>query len=112
MNLTFTKKRIAIYSLAIGFIIQIPTTILIHLRALEEDLLTTWGFTLLGSLIRTIFLAILIFFFWTYTRWVAATAEKAGRSYLGFVLIAISFTPIAWIIVLLFKKPETPSVSH
>ena len=56
--------------------------------------------------------SLFVFLMWVYVRWVASTAEKAGRSYVGFMLVAILFAPIAWIIVLLFQKPQnTPSSS-
>ena len=60
---------------------------------------------LLG-LIFTVPYTFSIFVVWVFVRWVASTAEKAGRSYVGFMIIAILIPFIAWIIVLLFKKPE------
>ena len=65
---------------------------------------------LLG-LFFTVPYTLFIFVVWIFVRWVASTAEKAGRSYVGFMIIAILFPFIAWLIVLLFKKPETPATS-
>jgi len=55
--------------------------------------------------------SISIFLAWIYIRWVASTAEVAGRSYVGFMIVAILLSPIAWVIVLCFKKPEISPVS-
>jgi len=61
----------------------------------------------IDSLLLTIFAgAVPLFFVWEYTRWVAGTAEKAGRSYLAFMFLAIIVPIIAWLIVIMFKKPE------
>jgi hypothetical protein len=43
------------------------------------------------------------FFFWV--RWIARTAEKAGRSYVGFMIFGI-FLPVIASIVVLILKPE------
>ena len=59
--------------------------------------------SIVPSLIST---ALFIFLGWIYVRWVAATAEKAGRSYVAFMLLAIFVPFIAWIVVIMFKKPE------
>ncbi len=105
MNPTFTKKRIALYSLAIGFVTQIPATIL----RLSSDVQGVWVTDPISYPIYAVWGGIWVFLFWVYVRWVASTAEKAGRSYVGFMLIAILFAPIAWLIVLMFKKPSTAS---
>lgn len=63
---------------------------------------------LIGSFVGN---SISIFLAWIYIRWVASTAEDAGRSYVGFMIVAILLSPIAWVIVLCFKKPETSPVS-
>jgi hypothetical protein len=57
---------------------------------------------LIGFIQATIF----IFLFWLFVRWVASTAEKAGRSYVAFMILGLLAPAIAWIIVILFKKPE------
>ena len=49
---------------------------------------------LLG-LFFTVPYTLFIFIVWAYIRWVASTAEKAGRSYLGFMVVAIMFPMIA-----------------
>jgi hypothetical protein len=48
------------------------------------------------------------FFFWV--RWIARTAEKAGRSYVGFMIFGI-FLPVIASIVVLILKPEKVSES-
>ncbi len=97
MKLKWDNSSIALYSLIIGVLTVFPYTFLN-----SEPLALIMVF-----LINAPF----IFLVWIYIRWVASTAEKAGRSYVGFMIVAILLTPIAWIIVLLFKKPETPPVS-
>jgi hypothetical protein len=42
--------------------------------------------------------------YWWAIRWISKTAEPAGRSYVGFMILSIVFLPIAWIISLTFKK--------
>ena len=42
--------------------------------------------------------------YWWAIRWISKTAETAGRSYVGFMILSIVFLPIAWIISLTFKK--------
>jgi VIT1/CCC1 family predicted Fe2+/Mn2+ transporter len=83
----------------------------VAISSLIISTLLVFPYVLLGSsttaLIVSFFVnSIAIFLFWTYVRWVASTAERAGRSYVGFMLVAIFFGGIAWIIVLMFKKPE------
>ncbi len=43
-------------------------------------------------------------------RWIASTAESSGRSYVGFMILAILQPLVMAIIVLMFKK-DSPSVS-
>jgi hypothetical protein len=42
--------------------------------------------------------------YWWAIRWISKTAETAGRSYVGFMILSIVFLPIAWIISLTFRK--------
>jgi hypothetical protein len=49
---------------------------------------------------------VLIFLNWLFVRWVASTAEKAGRSFIAFMIFAIFVPVIAWIVVIMFKKPQ------
>lgn len=65
---------------------------------------------LLG-LLFTVPYTLSIFLVWSYIRWVASTAEKAGQSYVGFMVVATVFPGIAWLFVLILKKPEIPSAS-
>lgn len=48
-----------------------------------------------------------------WIRWIARTAEKAGRSYVGFMIFGIFMPPIASIVVLTFKQDKvfTPEKS-
>jgi len=57
---------------------------------------------MLGALLP----ATLLFFYWLFIRWVATTAEQAGRSFVAFMIFAILAPVIAWIVVIMFKKPQ------
>ena len=58
--------------------------------------------------IRTFLAAItttgFVYLYSKFVRWVASTAEKSGRSYAGFMILAILFPVIAATIVLILKK--------
>ena len=64
----------------------------------------------LSVLVRAGLLALfsgtLIFLYWLFIRWVGKTAEKAGRSFVAFMIFAILAPAIAWIVVIMFKKPQ------
>ena len=45
-----------------------------------------------------------VYLYYKLVRWVASTAEKSGRSYAGFMILAILFPVIAATIVLILKK--------
>jgi len=49
--------------------------------------------------------------FWWAIRWISKTAETAGRSYVGFMILSIVCLPIAWIISLTFKKGNTKGIT-
>jgi hypothetical protein len=93
MKIKWSKPYIAVYSLIISALLSLPIKLIDSSYA---------GF----SIFPIFSTALWIFLAWIYVRWVASTAEKAGRSYVGFMLIAIFFAWIAWLIVLMFKKPE------
>lgn len=57
---------------------------------------------LVSALVPTIFL----FLYWLFIRWVAKTAEQAGRSFVAFMIFALIAPVIAWIVVIMFKKPQ------
>jgi hypothetical protein len=63
------------------------------------------GFSL-RSLLLALIPATVIFLYWLFIRWVAITAEKSGRSFTAFMIFAILVPAIAWIIVIMFKKPQ------
>ena len=61
----------------------------------------TWKLVLI-ALIPAVFIDLYI----RFVRWVAFTAEKAGRSFIGFVVFA-SFMPLlAGIVVIMFKQVD------
>lgn len=47
-----------------------------------------------------------VFVYWLFIRWVASIAERAGRSFVAFMILAILAPAIAWIVVIMFKKPQ------
>ena len=49
--------------------------------------------------------------YWWAIRWISKTAEMAGRSYVGFMILSIVCLPIAWIISLTFKKDSKVQTS-
>ncbi len=119
-KIRFEKPQLFIYSLGLGFLVQFPIAYIGVLFSRSINNLTASEFPFskilspeLGSafLFGIVQATIAIFLFWIFIRWVATTAEKAGRSYLAFMLLAIFLPVIAWIIVILFKKPETPTSS-
>ena len=66
---------------------------------------TAW----LLSIVQT---TVTIFLYWLFVRWTASTAEKAGRSYVAFMLLAMFLPVVAWIIVIMFKKPNANEKPH
>jgi len=72
-------------------------------KIFDSSLRTTF---LIGFIQTTIF----IFLYWLLVRWVASTAEKAGRSYVAFMIFAIFLPIIAWIVVITFRKPATNDI--
>jgi len=57
----------------------------------------------LGAITTTGF----VYLYYKLVRWVASTAEKSGRSYAGFMILAILFPVIAATIVLILKKDHS-----
>lgn len=119
-KMKFGKRNIFLYSAGLGLILQFPLAYLALLYSRSTNNLSAADFPIsellspeLGRpfLISFIQATIFIFLFWLFVRWVASTAEKAGRSYLAFMMLAILIPLIAWIIVIMFKKPETPTVT-
>jgi hypothetical protein len=51
--------------------------------------------------------AIFLFLSWLFVHWVASTAEIAGRSFVAFMIFAIIAPVIAWVVVIMFKKPQS-----
>jgi hypothetical protein len=58
-------------------------------------------------IIYALFLGWLIYFYWVWIKWIAKTAEKAGRSYRGFLILGFFVPVLASIIVLTFKQTDT-----
>jgi hypothetical protein len=52
----------------------------------------------------TIYSTVTTAIYWWAIRWISKTAETAGRSYIGFMILSIVCLPIAWIISLTFKR--------
>lgn len=96
----FNKKFIFIYSLLIGEVFALAFS----LASNAEHLV--YAALVLAPVVALTF----VFPFWLFVRWVASTAEKSGRSYVAFMLVAIFFPLISWIIVIMFKKPEPPKI--
>jgi len=113
----FSRKYIFLYSLIFNFIIapllvlgfynlyMVPNSSGVQNKVSVLELFSSLG-TSAGStiLLTSSFWTIYLFGFWLFVRWLAATAEQSGRSYVGFMILAIFCAPIAWIIVLTFKK--------
>ena len=102
-KLGFWKRNLVLYSAGLSLILQFPL-VAFALWYSGSDLSSS-------GLVRTFIIGfiqgtILIFPFWLFVRWVASTAEKAGRSYVAFMILGLVAPVIAWIIVILFKKPE------
>jgi len=117
----FSKRNILAYSMglasAIGFgptLYQLLNHLLFpfdHFFPYELGPDYLWRFVLV-LLVRIVLLTLVISAFWLFVRWVASTAERAGRSYSAFMILALIFPPIAWIIVVIFKKPKSDPQLH
>ena len=114
-KLSFGKRNIFLYSAGLALIIQFPLAYFALLYSRSTNNLSASDFPIsellnpeLGRpfLIGFIQATIFIFLFWLFVRWVASTAEKAGRSYVAFMILGLLAPAIAWIIVILFKKPD------
>ena len=83
-----------------------------YIISLGSSLLSTWLDTnrfpdpMWKALLTALLPATFIFLYWLYIRWVATTAEKADRSFVAFMIFAILAPAIAWIVVIMFKKPQ------
>ena len=91
MALTKVKREIAIF---------LPVFVLV----VWVDIFYYWGFDPVRNLFVGIVPVLILYIYYKLVRWVALTAEKAGRSYAGFMILAIFFPVIAAVIVLIFKK--------
>lgn len=110
----FKKIHLLIYSLGIAFVtIFVTFFVLLWIgqssslssdspltKMFSPELRTTW-------IVFTIQTTLFVFLYWLFVRWVASTAEKAGRSYLAFMFLAIFIPVVAWIVVIMFKKPDS-----
>ena len=61
----------------------------------------------ISLLLATIIATGVAYLYYRFIRWVASTAEKSGRSYGGFMILAILFPVIAAVIVLILKQDPT-----
>lgn len=74
---------------------------------LETNSIDGNGRELWQSALLALIPATILFLYWLFIRWVATTAEKAGRSFVAFMIFAIVAPAIAWIVVIMFKQPDT-----
>lgn len=110
MVLTKAKKEIAIFlpvfiislHLWATMLIAGDFTQLIYFKQLWISISNPLQYisTFLAAITTTGF----VYLYYKLVRWVASTAEKSGRSYVGFMVLAILFPVIAAIIVLILKK--------
>lgn len=98
----FTRKQKFLYFALAPFALVLVLT-LIPVSGVQVFAILCWYATLLGWLIYTIFL---------WIRWIARTAERAGRSYLGFMIFGIFLPVIASFVVLTFKQDKSPSLNE
>ena len=108
MALTKTKREIAIF-LPVFFInFHFWATMFWYWDPADLDdfyyLSYFCFFCIIQSLLVSIISIGVVYLYYRLIRWVASTAEKAGRSYAGFMILAIFFPVIAAVIVLIFKK--------
>jgi len=95
-----SRKQIALFFAAMPFAVVLILSFIpnIKVNAIAILLMYLFLLTWLGF----------AFFFWV--RWIARTAERAGRSYVGFMIFGILLPVIASIVVLILK-PEKVSES-
>jgi hypothetical protein len=114
IKLKFQKGNLLAYSfglsllaqLVIGWVGVLYSRVVNNLSPAEFPLTEIFSSKLRNTwIISTIETTLVIFLFWLFVRWVASTAERAGRSYLSFMLLAIFIPVVAWIVVIMFKKP-------
>lgn len=94
---TQNKKKILLY------FALIPILLAIGLTVIPNSAIQLVGIFLVYAIL---FGWLVLFPIVIWIRWIAKTAELAGRSYLGFMILGIFFPVIATIIVLTFKKPS------
>ena len=116
IRLDFSKGSLWAYSVGLSVIAQFVIGWLGVLYARFVNDLSPSEFPLtkiFDPSLRTAFLigfiqtTVFIFLYWLLVRWVASTAEKAGRSYVAFMLFAMFLPIIAWIVVITFKEPDS-----
>ena len=116
----YQKRRLLLYSLGLSLPVQFVVGWGGVLYSRVENDLSATEFPLtqiFNPALRTAWLigivqtTLVIFLYWLFVRWVASTAEKAGRSYVAFMLLAIFLPIIAWVIVIMFKKPSADEKS-
>jgi hypothetical protein len=90
------KTDIFLYSMILSIMIWIPI-----LYFISSDMVSTpVQLDFLAACFIALLFAGYIFLIWLFVRWIATTAEKAGRSYVSFMILGILFPLIAWIIVI------------
>jgi hypothetical protein len=109
MALPKAKREIAIF-LPVFFVNFHFWATLLHYSSWDlgdlDDFYYLSDFTsgLISKLLASIIATGAAYLYYRLIRWVASTAEKSGRSYAGFMILAIFFPVIAAVIVLIFKK--------
>ena len=115
-KMPYQKRKLLAYSFGLSLPVQFVVGWFGVLYSRVENNLSPSEFPLteiFNPAIRTAWLisifqtTLAIFLYWLFVRWTASTAEKAGRSYVAFMLLAIFLPVIAWIIVIMFKKPTS-----
>ena len=91
------KTEFFAWSFAIALVVNLNSSWLINGTFAERYWLHA-----IGALFTTPF----FFAYWLFVRWVASTAERAGRSYVSFMIFAILLPVIAWVIVINYKQPQ------
>lgn len=92
----FTRKQKFLYFALAPFLLMILLTI-IPVPKLQFVAISMWYLVLFSWFCYAYFL---------WIRWIARTAERAGRSFAGFMVFGILMPVIASIVVLTFKQDK------
>lgn len=87
----------------IGFVFPAVAILLLRLFITKDQPVSIFGIRLMFLL----YLGWAVYGYFLWVKWIARTAENAGRSYQGFLVLGIFLPVIASIIVLTFKQAGT-----